>query len=108
MSDDNCSDCGHAHHLHVREDGIYECPGDSRISDPLCELCREPMSLHTTAIACPGRRVFALQDALSEFTDSSFRSESPDPLLLAPDKQLPQRHYIALRRSAQPEGAVVP
>ena len=63
------------------------------------------MSLHTTTIACPGRR---LQDALSEYTDSSFRSESPDPLLLAPDKQLPQRHYIALRHSAQPEGAVVP
>lgn len=108
MTDDNCSDCGLAHHLHVREDGIYECPGDSPISDPLCELCCEPMSLHTTTIACPGRRAFALQEALSEYTDSSFRSESPDPLLLAPDKQLPQRHYIALRRSAQPEGVVVP
>lgn len=108
MTDDNCSDCGLAHHLHIREDGIYECPGDSPISNPLCELCREPMNLHTSTIACPGRRVFALQDALSEYTDSSFRSESPDPLLLAPDKQLPQRHYIALRRSAQPEGVVVP
>ena len=78
------------------------------MSDPLCELCREPMSLHTTTIVCPDRRVFALQEALSEYADSSFRSESPDPLLLAPDRQLPQRHYITLRRSAQPGGVVAP
>jgi hypothetical protein len=108
MTDDNCSDCGLAHQLHARDDGIYECPSDTSNRGALCELCREPMSLRTTTITCPGRHVSALQDTSSEYTDSSMRSETPDPLLLAPDKQLPQRHYDALRRSTQPDGAVVP
>jgi hypothetical protein len=55
-----------------------------------------------------------MQDTFSQYADSSVRprSESPDPLLLAPDKQLSsQRYYSALRRSTpmqSADGAVVP
>ncbi|KAI0005097.1 hypothetical protein BJV74DRAFT_880994 [Russula compacta] len=112
MPDDNCSDCGLAHHLHIREDGIYGCPGGSSISGSLCGHCREPVSFHadpnSATITCPGRYVSTFQDASSEYADSSMRSESPDPLLLVPDNQLPQRHYPALWRSTQPEGVAIP
>ncbi|KAH9965845.1 hypothetical protein BC827DRAFT_772004 [Russula dissimulans] len=108
MTDDNCSDCGLAHLLHIREDGIYECPPTMSVSGG---DRHEPMSLHVDSngtMACPGRYVSTVQDGFSEYADSSMRSDSPDPLLLAPDKQLPQRHYLTMRRSAQPEGTVVP
>ena len=112
MVNDNCSDCGLAHHLHVREDGIYGCPRDASISGTLCNRCHEPMRLHadpnSVTNVCPGRYISTLQDTFSEYANSSVRSESPDPLLLAPEKQLSQRCYVALRRSSQPQGVVVP
>lgn len=117
MADDTCSDCGLAHYRHVREDGIYGCPAGTSISGPLCQRCHEPMRSHTSpdgvSIICPGRYVSTMQDTFSQYADSSVRprSESPDPLLLAPDKQLSQRHYSPLRRSTPMQsahGAVVP
>jgi hypothetical protein len=70
------------------------------------------MRLHTdpnsVTNVCPGRYVSTLQDTFSEYANTSVRSESPDPLLLAPEKQLSQQCYLALRRSSQPQGAVVP
>ena len=115
MADDTCSDCGRAHHLHVRQDGIYGCPARTSISGSLCERCHEPMRLHTrldgVSIVCPGRYAPTMQDTWA-YANASMRprSESPDPLLLAPDKQLSQRYYSALRRSipARHEGAVIP
>ena len=111
MADDTCSDCGLAHYRHVREDGIYGCPAGTSISGPLCQRCYEPMGSHTSpdgvSIVCPGRHVSTVQDTFSLYAESSVRprSESPDPLLLAPDKQLSQRHYSALRRSTQMQSA---
>lgn len=121
MADDTCSDCGLAHHRHVREDGIYGCPAGTSTSGPLCQRCHDPMRSHTSpdgvSIVCPSRYVSTMQeqDTFSQYADSSARprSESPDPLLLAPDKQLSQRYYSALRRStpmqsAADSSAVVP
>ncbi|KAF8484678.1 hypothetical protein DFH94DRAFT_715233 [Russula ochroleuca] len=108
MANDNCSDCGLANDLHVREDGIYGCPRGASISGSLCQRCHEPSRLHTDHNVCPGRYVSTLHDTFSEYTNSSVRSESPDPLLLAPNKQLSQRYYLALRRSTQHEGVIVP
>src|SRR6266852_890667 len=118
MADDTCSDCGLAHYLHVREDGIYGCQAGTSISPgPLCHRCHEPMRSHFSpdgvSIVCPGRYVSTMQDTFSQYADSSVRprSESPDPLLLAPDKQLSQQYYSALRRSTpmqSVDSAVVP
>jgi hypothetical protein len=108
MANDNCTDCGLANNLHVREDGIYGCPRDPSISGSLCQRCHEPIRFHTDHNVCPGRYVSTLHDTFSEYANSSVRSESPDPLLLAPNKQLSQRYYLALRRSTQSQGVVVP
>ena len=116
MADDTCSDCGLARYRHVREDGIYGCPAGTSISGTPCQRCHEPMRSHINpdgvSIVCPGRHVSTMQDTFSQYTDSSVRprSESPDPLLLAPDKQLSQRYYSALRRSTpmQPNNGVMP
>ena len=106
MANDNCSDCGLANNLHVREDGIYGCPRDASISGSPCQRCHDPIRLHTDYNVCPGRYGSILQVTFSEYANSSVRSESPDPLLLAPDKQLSQRYYV-LRRSTQSQGVVV-
>lgn len=60
-----------------------------------------------SSIVCPGRDVPTVQDTFSQYADLSVRprSESPDPLLLAPDKQLSQRGYTALRRSTPMKSA---
>ena len=112
MVNDNCGDCGLAHHLHIREDGIYGCPRDASISGSLCNRCHEPTRIHTdhnrVKNACSGRYASTLQDTFSEYANSSVRSESPDPLLLAPEKQISQRCHLASRRSSQPESVVIP
>lgn len=111
MANDTCSDCGLAHYRHVREDGIYGCPAGTSISGPLCQRCYESIGSHISpdgvSIVCPGRHVFTMQDTFSQYAESSVRSrsESPDPLLLAPNKQLSQRHYSALRRSTPMQSA---
>ena len=108
----SCSDCGLAHYLHVREDGIHGCPAGTSITGPLCKRCHEPMSSHINpdgvSVVCPGRYVSSMQDTFSQYAASSVRprSESPDPLLLAPDKQLSQqRYYSASRRSIPMQSA---
>ena len=75
---------------------------------------RSHISPDGVSIVCPGRHVSTVQDTFSQYADSSVRprSESPDPLLLAPDKQLSQQYYSFLRRSTpmrqSADSAVVP
>jgi hypothetical protein len=106
MTDDNCSDCGLAHHLHFREDGIYGCPRDRSTSCSHREGCNESVNLdlnHSDA--------YMLQYTLAEYTHSSTQSvSSSDPLdfLSVIDEQQFRRHKPATRRSAQSGVVAVP
>jgi hypothetical protein len=106
MTDDNCSDCGLAHHLHFREDGIHGCPRDKSTSCSLREGCNESMNLdlnHSDA--------YTLQGTLAEYTHPSIQSvSSSDPLdfLSGLNEQQFRRHKPATRRSAQSGVVVVP
>ncbi|KAI9447947.1 hypothetical protein H4582DRAFT_2068517 [Lactarius indigo] len=62
---------------------------------------QEPAGLHfnSNCVTCPN-----VHDTLIE----RVRSESPDPLLLAPDKQLPQRYSSTQRRSIHPVDVPMP
>ncbi|KAH9179602.1 hypothetical protein EDB89DRAFT_494820 [Lactarius sanguifluus] len=87
MTGDDCSDCGLPHHLHFREDGLYGCPVDTPMSTDGAH--QEPTGLHN-CVTRPN---------VHNTSTERVRSESPDPLLLAPDKQLPQRYSTTQRRS---------
>ena len=95
MIGDDCSDCGLPHHVHFREDGLYGCPVDTPISYPTNGAHQEPTGIHSNSyhatVTCP--------NAHDTSNERVARSESPDPLLLAPDKQLPQRYSSTQRRS---------
>jgi hypothetical protein len=95
MIGDDCSECGLPHHSHFREDGLYGCPVGTPITD---STYQEPTGIHSNSscatVTCPN-----VHDTSTERAYSSVRSESPDPLLLAPDKQLPQRYSTTQRRS---------
>ncbi|KAH8988471.1 hypothetical protein EDB92DRAFT_1000653 [Lactarius akahatsu] len=94
MTGDDCSDCGLPHHVHFREDGLYGCPVDTPMPYPndgaRQEPTRTPSGSNCATVTCPN-----VYDTSTE----RVRSESPDPLLLAPDKQLPQRYSTTQRRS---------
>ncbi|KAH9002202.1 hypothetical protein EDB86DRAFT_2898590 [Lactarius hatsudake] len=90
MTGDDCSDCGLPHHAHFREDGLYGCPVDTPMSYPADGAHQEPTDLHSNCVTRPN---------VHNPSTERVRSESPDPLLLAPDKQLPQRYSTTQRRS---------
>lgn len=90
MTSDDCSDCGLPHHVHFREDGLYGCPVDTPIPYPT-DSAHQKHSNSTRPTA----------NVPTERSHPSIRSESPDPLLLAPKKQLPQRYSTSQRRSVQ-------
>ncbi|KAI9467101.1 hypothetical protein BJY52DRAFT_1182574 [Lactarius psammicola] len=96
MTGDDCSDCGLPHRVHFREDGLYGCPVDTPNSCTTDGAHQEPTGLHSDCATstCPN-----VHDTSTERAHLSVRSESPDPLLLAPDKQLPQRYSTTQRRS---------
>ena len=94
MTGDDCSDCGLPQHIHFREDGLYECPVDTTISYPT----KKPIGIHSNSSFATDTRP-NVHGSSTERAHLSVRSESPDPLLLAPDKQLPQRYSTTQRRS---------
>src|SRR6266702_1208120 len=98
MTGDDCSDCGLPHRLHFREDGLYGCPVNTTISYPTDGAHQEPTGLNSDS-SCATSTCPNVHDTSTERAHSSVRSESPDPLLLAPDKQLPQRYSTTQRRS---------
>lgn len=95
MTGDDCSDCGLPHHVHFREDGLYGCPVDTPIPYPTDGAHQEHKGIHSDS----SRATMNVHMASTEHAHPPIRSESPDPLLLAPNKQLPQRYSTSQRRS---------
>ena len=107
MTGDDCSDCGLPHHVHFREDGLYGCPVDTPISYPTDDAHQEHTGIHPNS-TCATVTCLNVHNTPTERAHPSVRSESPDPLLLAPNKQLPQRHSMTQRRSIHFIDAPVP
>jgi hypothetical protein len=107
MTSDDCSDCGLPHHVHFREDGLYGCPVDTPIPYPNDGANQEHKGIHSNS-SCAIITYPNVYGVTTERAHSSIRSESPDPLLLAPNMQLPQRHSTTQRRSVHFMDAPVP